>query len=97
MSPMPVEVILLNLVRTGLESVGCRVPVEQDGEALYVRTLTLVVTDLGRILCYDMHQPEIPVFDLPMEAVQAAAEAAVVRVLSGIVARAIEADELSRL
>jgi hypothetical protein len=91
-----IEAILLALIQTGLEAVGCRIPAEFDGDAISIRTLVVVVTDLGRIQCYDLAVPEVPIMDFPMDAVQSAAAAVVVQVLTGIVTRAIEADDLSR-
>ncbi len=92
-----IEPILFSLIQTGMESVGCRIPVEFDGDAIYLRTLVVVLTDLGRIQCYDLSTPDSPIMDFPMDAVQSAASAVVVHLLTGIVTRAIEADDLARL
>ncbi|NTF17458.1 hypothetical protein G6L37_03425 [Agrobacterium rubi] len=92
-----IEAILISLIQTGLDAVGSRLTVEYDGDAIYLRTLCVVFTDLGRIQCYEISSPEIPMMDFPMDAVQAAAVAVVVNVLTGVVARAIESDELSRI
>jgi hypothetical protein len=96
MSSRDIESVLFSLIQTGLEAVGCRVPVEFDGDAIYLRTLVVVLTDLGRIQCYDISS-DIPIMDFPMDAVQAAASAVVIHLLTGIVTRAIEADELARI
>jgi hypothetical protein len=97
MSARDVKATLFSLIRTGLEAVGCRLPVEFDGEAIYLRTLVVVFTDLGRIQCYDLADPDTPIMDFPMDAVQSAASAVVVHLLTGMVTRAIEADERARM
>jgi len=87
-----IETVLFELIKTGLNAVGCRIPVEHDGDAIYLRTLGVVVTDKGSIQCFDLAAPDTPIMEFPKDAFQSAASAVVIRVLSGIVTRAIEAD-----
>lgn len=97
MQTHPVEAVLFTLMQTGLQSVGCRIPVEHDVDAIYVRNLVVVVTDMGRIECCEMSNPETPVMTFPMDATQSAAAAIVMHVLTGVVTRAIEADEVASM
>lgn len=89
--------ILFSLMKTGLDAVGCRLPVETDGDCIYLRNLLVTVTDLGEIQAYDVNSPDRPLLTFPIDAAQAAATAVVVNVLQGLVSRAIEADELSSI
>lgn len=92
-----IEAILFALMQTGLQAAGSRLTPEYDGDAIYLRTLCVVFTDMGRIQCFEMSAPETAIMDFPMDAVQAAAAAVVIHVLSGVVTRAIEADDLARI
>lgn len=92
-----IESILFTLIQTGLQAVGSRLVPEYDGDAIYLRTLCVVFTDMGRIQCFEMSAPDTPIMDFPMDATQAAASAVVIHVLTGIVTRAIEADDLSQI
>jgi hypothetical protein len=77
------------LLRAGFEAVGSRMPVEADGDAVSVRDL-LIEFD-GAIVCHSAADG-IPreVFRMPLEAAESAACAVVVRVMTGVVSRAIE-------
>ena len=87
--------VLSTLMKTGLEAVGCRVPVETDGDCVILRNLIVLLSDLGEIQCYDVNDTDKPLMVFPMEASQAAATMIVMHVLQGIVARAVEADDMS--
>ena len=97
MSTRDLESVLFALIQTGLQAVGSRLAPEFDGDAIYLRTVGVVLTDMGRIQCFELTAPDTPIMDFAMNDVQAAATAVVVHVLSGVVARAIEADELGRI
>lgn len=92
-----IEDTMLTLLQTGLLAVGCRIPAERDDSAIYLRNLVVVITDLGRIECFDMTSPDTPIMVFPVEATQSAAAAIVIHVLTGLVTRAIEADEAAAL
>jgi len=78
------------LVRVGLEAVGCRIPVEFDGESLAVRDL--LVEFEGGITCHSASDgTPREVFAMPLGAVESAASAVVARLLTGIATREIEA------
>lgn len=91
----PLNAVLFTLMKAGLDAVGCRIPVETDGECICVRNLLVLVTDMGEIQCFDVNDPDRALMTFPIDAVQAAATKVVVHVLQGIVARAVEADELA--
>lgn len=97
MSTRDIESVLFALIQTGLQAVGSRLTPEFDGDAIYLRTVGVVLTDMGRIQCFEMTAPDMPIMDFSMNDVQAAATAVVVHVLSGVVARAIEADEIGQI
>lgn len=94
MQTNPLNVALASLMKAGLEAVGCRIPVEIDGDCIVLRNLIALVTDLGEIQCYDVNDADKPIMVFPKEASQAAATMIVMHVLRGIVSRAVEADEL---
>ncbi|WP_327210944.1 hypothetical protein [Rhizobium leguminosarum] len=97
MQTNPLNAVLFTLMKTGLEAVGSRLPVETDGDCIYLRNLLVIVNDLGEIQCYDVNDPDRPLMTFPMDALQAAATKVVVHVLQGIIARAVEADDISAL
>lgn len=77
------------LIRAGFEAVGSRIPVEPDGTSLAVRDL-LIEFD-GAIVCHSVADGSTrEVFTMPLDAVESAASAVVVRIMSGMVTRAVE-------
>lgn len=77
------------LIDTGFEAVGCRMPVEIDGEGLFVRDL-VVEKNKDLFLCFEASNPDKAIFAMPSDAPDAVAAAVVIHVLKGIVARAVQ-------
>lgn len=88
---MSTAATMARLVRAGFDAVGSRIPVETDGDSLAVRDL-LVEFD-GSITCHSASDgAPRQVFSMPLDAVESAACAVVVRIMSGVVARAVERE-----
>jgi len=82
---------MARLVRAGLDAVGIRIPVEIDGDSLAVRDLLLEFDD--SITCHSVSDgTPRQVFSMPLGAIESAACAVVVRIVSGVVARAVEGE-----
>lgn len=78
------------LAEKGFEAVGCRMPVVADGATASVRDV--FVEFRTSIECFRASDPERPFMSFPINALESAASAVCVAVISGVVARAVEAD-----
>jgi hypothetical protein len=79
---------LAALVRICLEAVGCRVPVEEDGDMVVVRNVVVTVSAGGYAGETVDGGACRRIFSMPPEAGESAATAAAMAVLGGLVARA---------
>lgn len=78
-------------VETGLRSIGCDLPIVADTEVVVLRDI-FVEFDKSDFYFFRIGDPEKPFATYPQEALDSAATALCMTTLSGIVARAIEAD-----
>jgi len=77
------------MVERGFEAVGCRLPVVIDESCVTVRD---VIVEFGTVIeCVRASDPESPFMSFPESGLESAAAAVCMSVLSGMVARAVEA------
>lgn len=77
------------MVAKGFEAVGCRMPVTIEDGAAAVRD---IVIEFGpSIECVRASEPDKPFMSFPEGALESAAAAVCMAILSGIVTRAVEA------
>jgi hypothetical protein len=79
---------LKELIDLAFDAVGSRMPVEQDGNAVYARDL-IIEEDNGEFLCFEAKNPDSPLFTMPVGSVDGAAAAVVIHILKGIISRAV--------
>jgi hypothetical protein len=77
------------LIKAGFEAVNCHIPVEFDGNGISIRNLFIEVDE--KITCYWVEEWEpMQLFAMPKDAAESAASAVVIKVLTGMVSRAVE-------
>jgi hypothetical protein len=77
------------LIKAGFDAVNCRIPIEIDGSGISVRNLFIEVEE--KITCYWVEDWEPQqMFAMPKDAAESAATAVVLKILTGVVGRAVE-------
>jgi hypothetical protein len=79
---------LKELLEKAFDAVGCRMPVEQDDNGLYVRDLCIEL-DGDAFLCFEAQNPDQPLFVRPLNSPDEMASSAAVHIIKGIIARAV--------
>lgn len=86
---MTVKNTLVLLIKAGFEAVNCHVPINIDDNEISIRNMFVEIDE--KITCYSVEnwEPKV-IFSFPLEAVESAASAVVLKILSGMVSRAVE-------